>query len=118
MQESNGHGDGPGQGAQGVRDDSATGATPFRVIGDCEAQEQTTEDVGGGETAAGEMEPADRSNLAAEREVERKDSVWDSGCLVVSSDYGGRVALVEAWVGIVDFAHKAYQSKSGYEALL
>ena len=31
---------------------------------------------------------------------------------------GWRVALVEAWVGIVDFAHKAYQSESGYEALL
>ena len=26
--------------------------------------------------------------------------------------------MVEAWVGIVDFAHKAYQSESGYEALL
>ena len=25
---------------------------------------------------------------------------------------------MEAWVGIVDFAHKAYQSESGYEALL
>ena len=57
--------------------------------------------MGGGETAAGELGRHGRSNLAVEREVERKDSVWchwDGGLasvalLVVSADYrdGGGV---------------------------
>ena len=49
--------------------------------------------MGGGETAAGELGRHGRSNLAVEREVERKDSVWDGGLLIVSSDYGGKGRL-------------------------
>jgi len=40
IQKSHSHGGGPGQGAQGVRDNAALSLPHFRVIGDCEAQEQ------------------------------------------------------------------------------
>ena len=39
--------------------------------------------MGGGETAAGELGRHGRSNLAVEREVERKDRDRDSGLLVI-----------------------------------
>ena len=38
--------------------------------------------MGGGETAAGELGRHGRSNLAVEREVEKKDR-WDSGTVTV-----------------------------------
>jgi len=95
MQESNSHGDGPGQGAQGVRDKSQRTWA--------EERQQLV------------------SWVATAGAIWRWKGRWKrrTGFGTVGSlSLGWRVALVEAWVGIVDFAHEAYQSESGYEALL
>ena len=114
MQESNSHGDGPGQGAQGVRDSAAIIVIPRSGIGDCEAQEQPQR------TWAEERQQL-VSWVATAGAIWRWKGKWKrkTGIGTVDSlSLGWHVTLVEAWVGIVDFAHKSYQSESGYEALL
>ena len=112
MQESNSHGDGPWQGAQGVRDSAAI-VIPKSGIRDCEAQEQPQR------TWAEERQQL-VSWVATAGAIWRWKGRWKrkTGIGTVDSlSLGWHVALVEAWVGIVDFAHKSYQSESGYEAL-
>ena len=114
MQESNCHGDWPGQGAQEVRDGVASIVIPRSGIRDCEAQEQPQR------TWAEERQQL-VSWVATAGAIWRWKGRWKrkTGIGTVDSlSLGWHVALVEAWVGIVDFAHKSYQSESGYEALL
>ena len=113
MQESHCHGDGPGQGAQGVRDSTAIVVIPKSGIRDCEAQEQPQR------TWAEERQQL-VSWVATAGAIWRWKGRWKRKTGIGTVGYlslGWRVALVEAWVGIVDFAHKSYQSESGYEAL-
>ena len=115
MQESNCHGDGPRQGAQGVRDSAAIVGIPKSGIRDCEAQEQPQR------TWAEERQQL-VSWVATAGAIWRWKGGWKrrtGGTVGQSlSILGWHVTLVEAWVGIVDFAHKSYQSESGYEAIL
>ena len=87
----------------------------FGVISDCEAQEQPQR------TWAEERQQL-VSWVATAGAIWRWKGGWKrrtGGTVGQSlSILGWHVTLVEAWVGIVDFAHKSYQSESGYEALL
>jgi hypothetical protein len=113
MQESNCHGDGRGRAHKGCATVLHRSLIPRSGIGDCEAQEQPQR------TWAEERQQL-VSWVATAGAIWRWKGKWKrkTGIGTVDSlSLGWHVTLVEAWVGIVDFAHKSYQSESGYEAL-
>ena len=105
MQESNCHGDSRGKAHKGCATVPHRSLIPRSGIGDCEAQEQPQR------TWAEERQQL-VSWVATAGAIWRWKGRWKrrtGGTVGQSlSILGWHVTLVEAWVGIVDFAHKAY----------